>query len=165
MARYWTLPFKAPTFEQTASAPAEFTVTTTTGKPCYAFDKDNDESIIISGVVPQEYRGTGTLKLRLYGQSSATSGAAYFEAVTEFHTPNENEDGNADNFGTANTANFTTEATANEEEAFNITLSNHGDAPAAGDTFRIKVTRDANNGSDTMAADWLCTHIEFFEEV
>lgn len=169
MARNFTVLWEAPMVSLPSTSFADRGIIPTTLQPCNAFDASADECIILSGILPAEYTGSGTLKLRALGCCSPTSGTLSFYATTEFHTPNANETENADDFGSNNTTggSFTTEGTAYELEAFTLTLSSHGDSPVAGDHFRIKLFRDADGSiaSDTMADDWLGQSYELFEEV
>lgn len=162
MARKWTIPWEPPSVTQDASAPTQHV--SQNNRAANAFDPSTDESVILTGAVPDNYSG-GTLKLRIYGFANATSGAARFEVSTEFRTPNSNESGNTDDFdGTPDSGSITSDS-AWEVAYLTITLS-PATTPVAGDLFRIKVTRDGggSGGTDDMSADFLALYYEFFEE-
>jgi hypothetical protein len=165
MARNFTIQWEAPEVTLPTSAFAEFT--TQNNRPVNAFDAGADESIILEGVVPAEFTGAGTLKLRLLAMANTTSASdkARVDVVTEFRTPGAGESGNTDNFdGTADSGTLTFSTTAYEVRALAITLT-PATAPAAGDKFRVKVMRDANHASDdTLAVDLLVMAYELYEE-
>lgn len=166
MARNFTVQWEAPEVTLPSSAFAEFA--TQNNRPVNAFDAGSDESVILEGVVPAEFTGSGTLKLRLLAMANTTTAAddARIDAVTEFRTPGANEGGGSDNFdGTADSGTFTFGTVAYAVVALIITLT-PATTPAAGDKFRIKVTRDADNGGglDSLAVDLLVLAYEFYEE-
>jgi len=167
VGRYWTKEWDPGMVTNPASAFADFGVQN--NRDVNAFDKNTDESVILEGIVPSKFRGTGTLKLRMLAMSSTTTAAddARIDVVTEFRTPGQSESGNIDNFdGTADSGTFTFSTTAYSIQELIITLT-PATTPAAGDLFRIKVTRDADNASslDSLDADLLVLGYEFYEEV
>lgn len=166
MARTFTIQWEAPEVTLPLTSFAEFT--TQNNRPVNAFDANTDESVILEGIVPAEYSSIGTLKLRLLLMSSTSTAAddARIDVSTEFRTPGAGESGNTDNFdGTPDSGTTTFSTTAYEVRVLTITLT-PGTTPAAGDKFRIKVTRDANHGSDdSMTVDLLVMAYEFYEEL
>lgn len=121
-------------------------------RPVLAFDAATDESAYWTGIAPQGLTGTITVIVH-YIMASATSGAVYFQAALEAITPGDAVDLDAaESFDTANSGNGTVPATAGYEQAISITMTN-ADSIAAGDLFRLRLNRDADNASDTAAGD------------
>lgn len=167
MARNWTIQFSASNAFLPSSnfaAPGQIPTTLT---PCHAFDADTDETLYLIGIVPAEHTGSGTLKFKIIGCSSATSGnTARFDTAMENRTPGANEAANSASFGTGQSVTITDSTTAYGIVQGVITMT-PTTTPVAGDLFRLAVTRDANNGSslDTLAADFLAMGYELYEEV
>ena len=132
-----------------------------------AFDPSTEENIVIEGVVPDEFTGSGTLKIDLYACANTTTAAddARIDVATEFRTPDAGEALNIDDMdGTADSGTFTFSTTAYDGQKITITLT-PAVTPVAGNFFRIRVTRDANHGSlDSLASDLLMTDMVFREE-
>lgn len=174
MSRNFTITWEAPAVSLPASSLAEHDTVPTSGKPANAFDAASDESVYLEGILPFEYTGAGSLKLRVIGCANTTTAAddARIDVATEFRTPGAGEAANADNFdGTPDSGTMTFSTTAYAHMAQTITLARVNSpfafiTPAAGDKFRIRVTRDANNGAslDDLASDLLLLAYEFYEE-
>lgn len=113
------------------------------------FDASTDESACFAGKLRGYANGGITLRLH-WMATSATSGAVVWAAQWERGTT----DLDADSFDTAQTATTTTNGTSGVENVTTITFTNSQiDSLADGERFRLKVTRDADNGSDTMTWD------------
>jgi hypothetical protein len=92
--------------------------------------------------------GSG-LKIRLiWTATTATSGACVWDASLERMTT----DIDTDSFDTAASVTATTNGTSGVPNYSEITLTTI-DSVTAGDGFRLKINRDANNASDTMTGD------------
>lgn len=171
-ARNWTLRWSAREMESNSpSSGAAPSVTPDTLRPSMAFDKDTDESTILTGKrIPVEHTGTGTIKLTLTYAASTTTAAddVRWDVVGECLAANNNESTNADSFGaTADSATGTFGTTAWADREVTITLTNFkaDEAPVAGDLFRLKVTRDANHATDdSLAEDCHLLAAEMWEE-
>lgn len=165
MARSFTIQWEPPEVSLPASDFAEFS--THNHRPVNAFDRDDDESVILEGILPAEYSGTGTLKLRLLAMADTTTAAdkARIDAATEFRTPDAAESGGADAFdATPDSGTMTFSTTAFSIQSLAITLT-PATTPAAGDKFRIKVSRDADHSTDdSLAEDLLVIGYELYEE-
>lgn len=169
--RRWTIPFDALSVDLPASGAADPTVTPTTLRPCIAFDKDTDETCILQGIVPNNY-GSGTLKLRILYCANTTTEAddARIDVVTEFITLDVGENMDTDAFDAtpdSATLDFDFGGASDAYDLFAATITlTPATTPAVGDSFRIKVTRDANNASslDDLAQDLLVIAFELFEE-
>lgn len=117
------------------------------------FDATTAESAIFRGVLPSTYAGGGvTIDLYWMGDT-ATAFAVVWEASWERGNEN-NQDFDADNFGTVSTATTTTNGTSGKtaKSTITITHANMG-SPSAGDPFRLKIRRLASDAGDTMVGD------------
>ncbi len=106
--------------------------------------------------VPMPQGITGTLQAIIsYFMASATSGKVDFEVSIEAITPGDATDLDAGtSFDTANAVTApTVPATAGYESTITCTLTN-ADSYAAGDMVRLRLVRDATDGTnDTAAGD------------
>ena len=165
MANNFVLPFLAPAFTYLESAGAAPDQIPTTLRDAAAFDAGSSESIIINGVVPEEYTGSGTLKTDIYGCGNTTTAAdgSRFDVVTEFRTPDAGEALSVANFdGTPDSGTMNYSTTAYDGEKITITLT-PAVTPVAGDLFRIKITRDHDHADDDMASDCFVPEVVFYE--
>jgi hypothetical protein len=113
------------------------------------FDDATDESAIFLGVIPEAAVLGSGLKIRLiWTATTATSGDCVWDAALERMTT----DIDTDSFDTAASVTTTTNGTSGVPNYSEITLTTI-DSVTAGDGFRLKINRDANNGSDTMTGD------------
>ena len=113
------------------------------------FDDTTDESAIFVSICPQGANLASGLSITLiWTASTATSGACVWDASLERMTT----DIDTDSFDTAASVTATTNATSGVPNYSTITLTTI-DSLVAGDGFRLKINRDANNGSDTMTGD------------
>lgn len=113
------------------------------------FDDTTDESAIFVSVCPEGANLASGLSIRLiWTATTATSGAVVWDASLERMTT----DIDTDSFDTAASVTTTTNATSGVPNYSTITLTTI-DSLAAGDGFRLKINRDANNASDTMTGD------------
>lgn len=117
------------------------------------FDAASDEAAVFRGVLPSNYAGGGATVDVYWMATSATTGDVVWTAAWEENDPN-NVDLDADSFGTASTVTTTTDGTSGQvvESTLTITHANMG-SPAAGDPFRLKITRNADDAADTMTGD------------
>ena len=151
------------------AAPDEFP---TSLRRAFAFDMTTGESIFICGYVPQDYRGDGTLKIRLPAGCSGTSATTGWavDVFTEFLTPDAatpealNTDANVDSTADSGQVDFSTVAWGCETITVTLTPAT---TPVAGDLWRIKVTRDVADAGDDFAGDVLLDvdGLEVYEEV
>jgi len=115
------------------------------------FDAATDESAVFVNTIPQGADFTTGIAVRIYWiATSATTNDVVWNSAFERGTT----DLDADSFATAVAGTSTTNATSG---IVTVTTINHSgaeiDSLAAGDLFRLKITRDADNGSDTMTGD------------
>jgi hypothetical protein len=128
------------------------------------FDASTDEAAVFVGILPQHYAGSGITVYLHWLATSATSGDVVWTTAFERHQAG-TDDSDADSFATANSATATTAATSGSETITSIAHTNGAqlDSLAAGERFRLKVTRDADNGADTMSGDAELVAIELRE--
>jgi hypothetical protein len=113
------------------------------------FDDATDESAVFVSVIPEAAVLTSGLKVRIHWTATtATSGDCVWDVSLERMTT----DIDADSFDTIASVTTGTNGTSGVPNVSEITLTTI-DSVTAGDAYRLKVTRDANNGSDTMSGD------------
>lgn len=124
------------------------------GHPVLDFDAATDESAVFTAVLPRHYGGGGLTITLLWAASTATTGDVVWNTAIE-RLEDEGTDTDADSFATANAGTATTAATSGAVQYTAIAHASGAemDSLAAGELFRLKVTRDADNVSDTMAGD------------
>jgi hypothetical protein len=130
------------------------TLDTRNGHACLDLDAGTAESIDFEGVLPRHYAGGG-LTLRLFwGASTATSGNVKWNAQVE-RQEDEGTDLDADSFATAQTATAAAPGTSGALQYTDIAFTSGAqmDSLAAGEAFRLRVTRDAADAADTMLGD------------
>lgn len=115
------------------------------------FDPSTDESTVFVGVIPEGADFTTGIAVRIHWiATSATSNDVIWTAAFE----RANTDLDSDSFATGVSATSTTNATSGIITTTVINFSGSEiDGLTAGDPFRIKISRDADNGSDTMTGD------------
>lgn len=141
------------------STPAE-------GVPTLGFDSATDESVDFIGILPRAYAGGG-LTLTLQWASGVTSGAVVWNAAFR-RVADDAEDITTTSYDYATASNAVTATTASaagEVDYAAITFSDGADMDslAVGELFILRITRDANNGSDDMTGDALLIAIEIKE--
>jgi hypothetical protein len=113
------------------------------------FDDTTDESAVWVSVIPEAATLTSGIKVRInWAGKTATSGDVRWVAQIE----RSNTDLDADSFDTATGATGTANGTSGIVTNTEITITDI-DSVAAGELFRVKVYRDANDGADTMTGD------------
>ena len=114
------------------------------------FDAATDESAVFVGVINEGAVLTSGLIVRIsWAATSATSGNCVWDVSFEKTT---GQDIDSDSFDTIASATTATSGTSGVVNTTAITITSI-DSLAANDCFRLKVTRDANNASDTMTGD------------
>jgi hypothetical protein len=125
------------------------TLDTRNSVACLDFDDATDESAVFVGLIPEGASLGSGLKIRLHwAATTATSGDVRWDVQLERMTT----DLDSDSFDTVASATATTNGTSGILTVTEITLTTI-DSVTSGDGFRLKVTRDANNGADTMSGD------------
>ena len=112
------------------------------------FDDSDDESAIFVGVIPEAASLGSGLKIRLHWAAIETSGDCVWDVSLE----RMNTDLDTDSFDTIASATAATNGTSGVLTVTEITLTTI-DSVTAGDGYRLKVTRNGTNVSDTMSDD------------
>jgi hypothetical protein len=113
------------------------------------FDDATDESAVFVSVIPEAASLGSGLKIRLHWMATtATSGNCVWDVSLERMTT----DLDSDSFDTIASATAAANGTSGILTVTEITLTTI-DSVTAGDGYRLKVNRDANNASDTMSGD------------
>lgn len=136
-----------------APASSFATLDTRNAHPTLDFDDTSAESAVFTGILPSDYSGAGITVYLYWAATSATSGNVMWQASVESCAA---QDTDSDGFATAQAfaaaaANGTSGVLT--KSSLNISNGANMDSLAAGDMFRLKITRDAANGSDTMTGD------------
>jgi hypothetical protein len=113
------------------------------------FDDATDESAVFVSIIPEGASLGSGLKIRLHWMATtATSGNVVWDVSLERMTT----DLDSDSFDTIASGTAAANGTSGILTVTEITLTTI-DSVTAGDGYRLKVTRDANNASDTMTGD------------
>lgn len=143
----------------TANFPA---LTVVNARPVLAFDAATQETAYWTFIAPQGLSGALSVVVHLFGNAAGTD-PTYWEAALEAITPGDSMNlDSATSFDTVNTGNVAMPTTQGHQTSVSITLTN-ADSIAAGDYVRLSLARDADNGSDTFAADAYVTAVEIRE--
>jgi hypothetical protein len=135
--------------ENSPPSTAFATLDTRSSIPCLDFDDATDESAVFMGIIPEGASLGSGLKIRLHWMATtATSGNVVWDVSLERMTT----DLDSDSFDTIASGTAAANGTSGILTVTEITLTTI-DSVTAGDGFRLKVTRDANNASDTMTGD------------
>lgn len=134
------------------------TLDTRNGQPVLDFDADTDESAVFSGIAPSNYAGGGFTLIIHVAFSSAVAGDAIVDAQVERGST----DMDADSFAAVSSVTITANGTSGVETQGSVAVANM-DSIVAGDHFRLKLTRDANNASDTATGDMEVRSVEVRE--
>jgi hypothetical protein len=123
--------------------------------PVLDFDASAVERAVFSGVLPRHYGGGGLTVYLHVSASGITSGNYIFDVAFE-RIGDGQQDVDADGFATVQSLAATAvPATDGHVDIVSIAFTDGAqmDSVAVGEKFRIYVERDADNASDTAAAD------------
>ncbi|MCP4712511.1 MAG: hypothetical protein GY869_28130 [Planctomycetes bacterium] len=147
--------------EPPASVPALFD--TRNSHPVLDFDASTNWSAVFTAIMPRNY-GSGGLTVYIhYAMSTATSGDIDWDAAFE-RIGDQQQDLDSDGFAAAQSVdNTTVPGTSGLVDIVNIAFTDGAqmDSIAVGESFRIKITRDAV--SDTAAGDAELVAVEIKE--
>lgn len=121
--------------------------------PVLDFDASTNETAVFGGVMPDYYDGGGVTLSIHYAMSTAISGDVDWDAAFE-RIGDQQQDIDSDGFAAVNSADDTTvPATSGLVDVVEIPFTDGADmdSVAAGEEFRLKITRDA--ASDTASGD------------
>jgi hypothetical protein len=119
------------------------------------FDASTAETAIFKGIMPSNYSGGGVTVYIHYAMTSAASGDIDWDVAFE-RIGDQGENLDNDGFAAVKSVDTTTvPGTAGLVDVVSINFSNGSemDSVIAGDSYRIKVTRDAPNDSATGDAE------------
>ena len=132
------------------------TLDTRNQHPCLDFDASTNEDAVFSGVMPQHYAGTTGVTVYIhYAMSSATADTVDWDAAFEL-VGDQDLDVDGDDFAAVNSTDDTTvPGTSGLVDVISIAFTDGADmdSVAAGDGFRLKVTRDASSDDATGDAE------------
>ena len=117
------------------------------------FDPTTNESAVFKGVMPRNYGSGGVTVYLHYAMSSAVADTIDWDAAFE-RVGDQQQDIDSDGFAAVNSVdNTTVPGTSGNVDIVNIAFTNGADMDsiAAGEAFRLKITRDAAN--DDAAGD------------
>jgi hypothetical protein len=131
--------------------------------PVLDFDAAAAEDAIFGAILPRHYAGGGLTVILTWMATSATSGDVKWNAAIE--RDDSGTDLDADSFASAQTTTTTAPATSGAPITTSIAFTSGAqmDSLAVGEKFRLKVTRDAAAGGDTMTGDAEILAIEIKE--
>lgn len=136
-------------------APPFATFDTRNAHPVIDFDAGTQEYIIFTAVMPQHYGAGGITAHVHWAATDSTTGDVIWSIEFE-RIGDQSQDLDADGWAAANLSAATAApGTLGHVDDVTITFTDGADmdSVAAGDLFRIRVSRDATNGSDTMTGD------------
>lgn len=139
------------------------TLDTRNSHPVLDLDAAANEDAVFSGVMPQHYAGGGVTVYLHYAMSSATSGDVDWDVAFE-RIGDQQLDIDGDSFAAVNSAdNTVVPGTSGLVDVVSVafTAGADMDSVAAGESFRLKVTRDA--ASDTATGDAELIKVELRE--
>jgi len=131
--------------------------------PVLDADASTDESAVFTGVMPRHYAGGGVTVYIHYAMSSATSGNIDWDAQFE-RIGDQQQDLDSDGFAAVQSVNNTTvPSTSGLVDIVSIAFTDGAqmDSIAVGESFRLKITRDAS--ADTAAGDAELVAVEIKE--
>lgn len=148
----WQIVFTALSNEPPASSYA--TLDTRNSHPVLDFDASSVEYAVFRGVLPTGYGGGGVTVKVIWAASSATSGNCVWYAQWERINAG-GQDIDSDSFATTTGVVAAADTVSGEtsESSINFADGSEMDSLAAGEMFRLKVSRGAADGSDTMTGD------------
>ena len=128
------------------------------------FDDTTDENVEFAGFMPRHYDGGGITVTIGWMATTATSGNAIID-VSFKSISAEADDVDTKAFAAVNSVTDAAAGTSGYVMYATITFTDGADmdSVAAGEYFRMKVNRDANNASDTMSGDLELVFVEIKE--
>lgn len=140
--------------EPPSSNPA--TLDTRNQHPCLDFDADTNESAVFSAVMPQHYAQTTGITVYIhYAMSSATGNTVDWDVSWEL-IGDQDLDIDGDSFAAVNSVdNTTVPGTSGLVDIVSVAFTDGADMDSVtpGDSFRLKVTRDAVSDDATGDAE------------
>ena len=133
------------------------------GHPVLDFDDATDETAVFNGWMPRNYAGGGLTVTLVWLSATALAGAVVWDVSFERHE-DDVTDLDSDSFAAVQSATGTAASASGEPQYTAITFTNAQiDGLLKGESYRLKVTRDANAGGDTMVGDAELLRVEIRE--
>lgn len=130
------------------------------------FDDTTDESMEFAGFMPRHYDGGGITVTVGWAATTATSGTISLDVAFK-SISDDADDLDSKAFAAANNANPTTASASGEVDYATITFTDGADMDsiAAGEYFRMLITRDADGttSTDDMTGDMELVFVEIKE--
>lgn len=139
------------------------TLDTRNQHPVLDFDDSTNEDAVFSAIMPRNYGGGGVTVYIHYAMSSATAGDIDWDVAFE-RIGDQQQDIGSDSFASVQSVdNTTVPGTSGLVDIVNVAFTDGAqmDSVAAGEGFRVKITRDAS--SDTASGDAELLFIEIKE--
>jgi hypothetical protein len=140
------------------------TLDTRNSHPILRFDKDTNEAAIFPGVLPRHYDGGGVTVMEVWMADGVTINDVVWQAQIERHQ-DDAFDLDADGFAAAQSVTATAPTVDGEVSYDDIAFLDGAemDSLEAGESFRLKITRNAATGGDTLDADAQLLRVEIRE--
>jgi hypothetical protein len=118
------------------------------------FDDAAIENAVFSGMLARNYGGGGITATLVWAATTATAGDVKWNAAFDRHQSG-TDDLDSDSFATAQTATATAPGTSGACLYTPVVFTDGAqiDALAAGESFRLKITRNATDAGDTLVGD------------
>lgn len=128
------------------------------------FDAAANELLDFESLLPRNYNGNGLTVALVWSATTATTGVARWLVSFERHE-GEVTDIDTDSFATAQSVNATAPTTNGARSYDEVAFTDGAqiDGLVAGESFRIRVERDATNAADTMVGDAELARVEIRE--
>lgn len=128
------------------------------------FDASTPETLDFEALMPRNYDGGGLTIVLVWSATTAISGVTRWKASFERHQA-DTTDIDSDSFAAAQTVDATAPATNGARSYDSIGFADGAqiDDIAKGDSFRLRIERDAANAADTMVGDAELARIEIRE--
>lgn len=120
------------------------------------FDDTTDETTYWLGVLPAHYAGGSFTALLRWMATSATTGSVQWDVAFERHPSTLDLD--SDSFGSDGSASQTTAGTSGALSTATVSVS-PSSTPQAGESFRLRVRRNATSDSMTGDAELLTVEL------
>ena len=131
------------------------------GHPVLDFDATTNESAIFTGVMPRHYAGGGVTVYLHYSMETAVTGDIDWDAAFE-RIGDQQQDIDSDGFAAVQSVdNITVPGTSGLVDIVSIPFTNGAqmDSVAAGEAFRLRITRDAASDTGTGDAELVAVEI------
>ena len=120
------------------------------------FDDANSESADFFGIAPSNCSdANGQTAVLTWATTSATSGNVVWKVEVERHEPDSAFDLDSNSFpvSVSVTTGVPSQSGVVRQSTLAISVSEIDDLPHAGESFRLRITRDSENASDTVSGD------------